>query len=254
MKTISIYSKMLWLVFSLTAFAAAGSSTITEMISMASQQRMLAMGMLKNFVMMGSHSIYHDPMQELKAYQQTFMAHHKKLRQYDQSPEYQHSLDAVEHQLAIAGKMLNAVPDKSMAEQYLAEAWKLKLALDKTVEYLNRKAGTPTGHAVKLAGELRAISQKLAAIYLLKDWSSVMDKNMGETMQAFRNALDYLNQAPETTVQMRPLLKRIEKTYLFFAVMNDTEIFTPTLVVKKCDAFRNDAVELTRLYLEKAAK
>ena len=72
-------------------------------------------------------------------------------------------------------------------------------------------------------------------------------------MQDFRKALDYLNRAPETTAQMRPLLKRIEKIYLFFTVMNHTEIFTPSLVVKKCDAFRNDAVELTQLYLKKAS-
>jgi hypothetical protein len=42
---------------------------------------------------------------------------------------------------------------------------------------------------------------------------------------------------------------KIEKTYLFFNVMNDSLVFTPALVVKKCDTMLKSARKLTQLYL-----
>ena len=104
-----------------------------------------------------------------------------------------------------------------------------------------------------MAGRLRAVSQKLAALYLLKTWKADQSSaSLEKPMKKFRESLDFLNKVSGNDKRSKELLKDLEKTYLFFSVMEESGTFTPSLVVKRTDEMMKKADELTRYYVSKS--
>jgi len=75
---------------------------------------------------------------------------------------------------------------------------------------------------------------------------------MKKPMEKFRRSLDFLKKASEGDPEALKLVKDLEKTYLFFSVMNESGTFTPSLVVKKTDNMLKTADQLTRRFIEKS--
>lgn len=71
-------------------------------------------------------------------------------------------------------------------------------------------------------------------------------------MKKFRESLDFLNKVSGNDKRSKELLKDLEKTYLFFSVMEESGTFTPSLVVKRTDEMMKKADELTRYYVSKS--
>jgi hypothetical protein len=106
---------------------------------------------------------------------------------------------------------------------------------------------------INKAGRLRAVSQKINALYLLKTMeasSDFTDIAMKKAMDTFNKALTYLKTAGLDTPQMQKRLKKLESIHRFFVIMNESDKQVPTIITKKSDKMLKYADELVTLYIK----
>ena len=73
-------------------------------------------------------------------------------------------------------------------------------------------------------------------------------------MKTFRESLDFLKKNYGNDPYVKKIVKGMEKNYLFFSMMEDSGIFTPSLVVKRTDKMLKKADELTKYLVKKQTK
>ena len=225
----------------------------SEATNLAGTERMMAMRMLKDYILIAMKNSYGGPEDDLRQMKKRFETTQKALHAYVKDPAISQHLKEMDRMWAKAKEMLGAPPKKDDAAKYFETMNALKNKAEATVLLLVKKSKHGTPQVVNMAGRLRAISQKLAALYLLKTWEADQSSDLLEKpMKKFRESLDFLSKVSGNDTRAKELLKDLEKTYLFFTVMEESGTFTPSLVVKKTDAMMKKADELTRYYVSKS--
>ncbi len=221
-------------------------------VSIIGKQRMYSMRMLKDYIMIGLKLSYGNPADDLKKTMEAFEKSHDSLMAYVKDPDLRKKLEELDRTWQETKKVLKEKPEKSKAKVYKKVLVHLREVANDATNMMARKAGTISDQTINLAGRLRAVSQALAAVYMLKTWEMPgADEALKIPMERFRESMDYLYKSPDTGPDMKKILKKLEKTYLFFQVMNESGTFTPTLVAKKTDKMLGEAIKLTKLYVDK---
>ena len=224
-----------------------------EAINVAGSERMMAMRMLKDYILVAMKNSYKSPGDDLRQMTKRFEATQKALHVYIKDPDTVKRLNEVDRMWVKAKKMLESPPKKEDAVKYLETMEALKNRADAAVLSMVDKSKRGIPQAVNMAGRLRAVSQKLAALYMLKTWEADRSSaSFGKPMNKFRSSLDFLNKASGNDKQAKELLRDLEKIYLFFSIMEESGTFTPSLVVKMTDEMMKKADELTRYYVSKS--
>ena len=244
-----ITSALMMLLF--TAASAAGTiTTPAEAVNSAGKQRMFTMRLLRDYIMIGEKMQYKNPAADLQKTIASYELSQKELMNYVTDPSLKSELDKIGVKWQEVRKMLGQSPQKELAATYAKTAIDFREVLNTFVDHLTKATGSSSTQSINLSGRLRAVSQALAALYQLRAWEMPgVEKKIMIPMERFRASLDYLESAKVTAAPMQPYLKKLEKIYRFFSVMNTAETFTPTLVIKKTDTMLNLASELTALYV-----
>ncbi len=224
---------------------------LNEAVNIAGRQRMYTMRMLRDYTMIGEKLTYKKPADDLKKIQKNFQEAYESLVAFVKDPTLSDELKQVGARWDAVQTIMKKPPKKEEASSYFDGAMAFRKDLNAFVEHLAKSQKKATAQVVNVSGRMRAISQALAAIYQLRAWGMPhAEEKIKVTMKLFRQGLDYLNKAKETQPPMRAILKDLEKTYLFFDFMNQSKVFTPTLVIKKTDAMLHKASKLTELYVQ----
>ena len=223
-----------------------------EAINIAGSERMMVMRMLKDYILIAMKNRYGNPEDDLRQMMKRFETTQNALRDYIKDPGTVKHLEEIDKMWVKAKKMLESPPKKEDAPKYFETIENLKVKAETTVFALVEKSKQGIPQAVNMAGRLRAISQKLAALYMLKTWEvDQSPASLEMPMKKFRKSLDFLKKVSGNDEEVMRLLKDLEKTYLFFSIMEESGTFTPSLVVKKTDEMMKKADKLTRLYVSK---
>ena len=234
-----------------TLVSGAEIHNLNEAVNIAGRQRMYTMRMLKDYIMIGEKLAYKDPAGDLKKIKKDFQESHASLVAYVKDPTLSAELKEIGTLWNGVQKMTSTPPKKEQAGIYAKKAIDFREKLNTFVAHLAKSGNEATAQSINVSGRLRAVSQALAALYELRAWGMPhADEKIKKPMKVFRQSLDDLNKAKETQPPMQALLKDLEKTYLFFDVMNQSKVVTPTLVIKKTDAMLKKASELTELYVQ----
>ncbi len=222
-----------------------------EAINVAGKQRMYTMRMLRDYLMIGEKLNYKDPAGDLKKTIADFDEAGKALQSYVKDPKLMEEMKGIHQIWTSSRKMFSQPPVKEKALAYTKDANAFRKKLNTFVNDLSAHYGSSTAEVVNTAGRLRAVSQALAALYQLKAWGIKEASEMiKKPMKSFRDGLDYLDKAKETQASMRPILTKLERTYLFFKIMDDaSDTATPALVIKETDRMLKLANTLTGQYL-----
>jgi nitrate/nitrite-specific signal transduction histidine kinase len=227
----------------------------SEAVDLMGKQRMFSLRILKDYTMMGLKLNFGDPQGDLKKTMEAFEEAHKALMGYVKDPKIRQKLEELDRTWKETKKILQQPPEHSKGQAYLKMMFRIKDLANEATDMLAGSSKGGAGEAINFAGRLRAVSQGWAAAYMLKTWEVPgVDKVLSAHMKKFRKSLDILSKSSETGPQMRKILERMEKTYLFFEVMSESGTFTPTLVAKKTERMLKDASKLTQLYVEQAQK
>lgn len=93
---------------------------------------------------------------------------------------------------------------------------------------------------------------------MLKVWG-VDDKKfkekMEDSMKLFKESLEMLQKSELNTDEIRELLSKVERSYMFFEIMNrSSRAFIPALIYKKSDDILKNMNSATKLYVAVSKK
>ncbi len=228
-----------------------------DAINIAGKQRMLSYRILKDYLMISMESEYKNPIEDMKKCIQNFDEARKALAAYNKDATLQSLLQTVEKKFFSVKEMITQPFEKSKGDVYLNVITEMKEVSHQIVLRLQEIYKQESSVIVNKAGRLRAISQRINALYLLKTLeasSSSINKNMQDAMKIFRESLDYLQHAALPDATMQKKLKKIDKIYVFFQIMNESDNYVPIIIGKKSSRMLKTADELVNLYIKQLNK
>jgi nitrate/nitrite-specific signal transduction histidine kinase len=224
----------------------------------AGRQRMLTQRILKDYAMVGMGNTFDNPKKDLNRMVATFEDHLESLRRFAKDPETQKSLEAQRTLWEPIKKMLQEPPTKERAMALQNRLDILLEAADRTARLFAKQTGKKSGELINLSGRQRMLSQRMAALYMLKVWGvddPKFNEKLTRSMTLFEDSLDRLMQSDLNTPQIKTILSRVKKNFMFFKIMNRSRSkFIPSLIYKKSNDILKDMNTVTGLYasLEKA--
>lgn len=151
-------------------------------------------------------------------------------------------------------KILVQKPEKKHIEELRKHTYitKLRKRAHRTVKLFVKKFGTRLAEEINISGRIRAVSQKIAGVYMLRAWgmdAPVLERKMSDAINTFKNSYEVLNNAKNNGNIQKKLLKRIKKLLLFFKIKGKSKAyFTPSLISKYSDELFDIATKLTKSY------
>ena len=234
---------------------AEGISTLRDAVNIAGRQRMYTMRMLRDYIMISEKLDYKDPSGDLKKTKKQFNEAMQALGAYIQDPALAKEFKSIDATWQKASPIFDKAPEKATMAATTKAAFDFVVTLDGFVQHLAQSEGKTSSKVIDMAGRLRAVSQALASLYELRaSGVKEADKILTDVMGRFRKTLDFLTAAAETQESQKKILADMEKIYQFFAIMNQSNVATPALAIKKTDRMLRKAVTLTQQYVASSTK
>jgi nitrate/nitrite-specific signal transduction histidine kinase len=228
-------------------------SSPAEAINIAGKQRMLSYRIFKDYLMTAMESNYKNPKEDMERSVKAFNEAKAALTKFNDDKKLQELLvDVGKKQKDVEG-LISESFDSTKGDEALKRIDSLKIASHEVVLRLQELYNEKSSVVINKAGRLRAISQKINALYLLKTMeasSGITDTAMNEAMDIFTGALGYLKGADLDAPQMQKRLKKLESIHRFFVIMNESDKQVPTIITKKSDKMLKYADELVTLYIK----
>ena len=232
--------------------------SIHDAVDVAGKQRMYTQRMLKDYAMVGMKNSFGKPDEDLKKIMGEFEDHLHSLHDCTKNNEIKKSAKKVEELWLPIKKVLENTPDKDKVIKLQEDLDLLLSAANDTTALFAKETGKESGKVVDMSGRQRMLSQRMASLYMLKVWG-VDDKKfkdkMQSTMKLFKESLEELQKSELNTKEINKLLSKVEKSFMFFEVMNkSSSTFIPTLIYKKSNDILKNMNKVTQFYVKSASK
>lgn len=229
-------------------------SSQSQAVNIAGKQRMLSYRMFKDHLMVSMDNNYKNPEGDIEKSIESFSSTLIALGAFSKDAKIKTLLKDAKKEFDSFKVMLGTPITKANAIESLDKTIALRTVSHKitiALESVNKK---DENGIVNKSGRLRAISQVIASLYLLKTMgveSPKINKTMKTVMGVFRKTLDTLKSSQLRDEIVDKKLKKLESIYLFFNVMNDAKSFVPTIVDKKSNQMFKYSDELTSIFVKK---
>jgi hypothetical protein len=227
-------------------------------VDIAGKQRMFTQRMLKDYAMIGMENSFDKPDEDLKKIIDNFENHLTSLHDYTKNKKIIESTNRVKEIWIPIKKILKQKPNikKSLPLQESLEL--LLQASDDTTHLFAKETGKKSGIIIDISGRQRMLSQRMASLYMLKVWG-VENRNfqekMDKSMRLFETSLTHLQNSKFNTKEISQRLKEVEKSFIFFKIMNKTSnTFIPTLIYKKSNDILENMNIVTKNYVDLQVK
>jgi hypothetical protein len=121
-----------------------------------------------------------------------------------------------------------------------------------TTEIYSRQTGSMLGKIIDASADIGINAQRRATLYLLKAWGKKEGKikeDMSKAIKSFQQSVMVLKEAKINTEDIRNTLKKVEKAFMYFTVMDALDSSSvPTLIYKKSNSILKNANKLSALY------
>ena len=225
---------------------------LAQAVNEAGRQRMLTQRMLKDYAMIGIGNIFGNPKEDLKKVTAMFEDHLQGLTAFATDPETKKSLEEQRKLWEPIKKMLEEAPTKEKAKELQGKLDALLKAANTTTVLFAKQTGKKSGEIINISGRQRMLSQRMANLYMLKVWGiddPKFKEKMSAAMKLFGDSLEKLIKSDLNTDEIKKLLARVKKNFMFFQVMNRSQSrFIPSLIYKKSNEILKDMNTVTGLY------
>jgi hypothetical protein len=223
-------------------------------VDIAGKQRMFTQRMLKDYAMIGMENSFDKPDEDLNKTIENFENHLDALHDYTHNHKIIKSTQKVRKIWLPIKRILQEEPNINQALK-LQESLELLLqASDDTTHLFAKETGEKSGIIIDISGRQRMLSQRMASLYMLKVWG-VKNRNfqekMDRSMKLFESSLKRLQSSKFNTKEITQRLKEVEKSFIFFKIMNKTShTFIPTLIYKKSNDILENMNIVTKNYVD----
>jgi nitrate/nitrite-specific signal transduction histidine kinase len=231
---------------------------LSEAVDVAGKQRMYTQRMLKDYAMIGLQNSFGNPQEDLKKIMANFENHLDSLIAFNKDPKTDVSLQKVKKMWGPIKEALNEAPDKAQAGKMQEDLEALLKQSNEAVGLFAKQTGKASGEIINISGRQRMLSQRMASLYMLKVWGvddPQFKEKMNKSMKLFKDSLNRLMKSDMNTPEISALLKKAEKSFKFFEIMNKSKSkFIPALIYKKSNEILKDMNTATGLYAAQESK
>jgi len=232
-------------------------NNLSQAVDIAGKQRMFTQKMLKDYAMIGLNNKFGNPSEDLKNIIIKFEEHLKGLMAFNKEPKTKKSLDKVMSLWKEIKVSLSQTPSKEKAKALQESLDALLKEANEATALFTKQTGK-LGDIVNISGRQIMLSQRMAALYMLKVWGISEPKfseQMTKAMNTFKSSSQRLSKSKMNTAQIKKLLNETMKSFMFFEIMNKSKSkFIPSLIYKKSNDILKAMDKVTALYAEEEKK
>ncbi len=227
-------------------------------VDVAGKQRMFTQRMLKDYAMIGMENSFGNPKEDLIKIMENFENHLESLHNYTKNKKIKISTDKVKEIWFPIKKRLESEPKKEFVGKLQEDLEQLLKESNHATNLFAEDTGEKSGEIIDISGRQRMLSQRMAGLYMLKVWGvddKKFEEKMNASMKLFKDSLERLQKSDLNTVEIQELLSEVEKSFMFFEIMNgSSQTFIPALIYKKSNDILKNMNSVTKLYVTVSKK